>query len=325
MLGGDVSPALASERFMLPTDRMVVLPGEFQVRLREQGPPESEVLLLLHGSGSSLETWDSLSALFAGRYRLLAIDLPGHGLTGPDPQRDYSPARFAEVLDAVLDSVGVRSATIVGNSMGGWVAWNYARLRPTRVHRLVLIDAYGAPNQARVRLPFAFRLARWPIARNALLVCTPRSSVRSSLMQSVADPASIDDATVERTWLLLRRAGNRLAMLDHFATLQPNATADEMLAIRAPTLIVWGRRDQLIPWQNGAWFPEHIPDAKLVVLEEVGHLAMEESPWLVFEALSSFIEGGAHFESTPTESFVGSGGESASIHQTSPELASARL
>jgi pimeloyl-ACP methyl ester carboxylesterase len=208
----------------------------------------------------------------------LSVDLPGHGLTGPDPGRDYTAKRFAVVLDRVLDDARIDRATLVGNSMGGWVAWQYARLRPRRVAKLVLVDAYGAPNQAPIELPLAFKVARWPVMRHALLRITPRFAVADGLRQSSFDSSWINNSQIDRHWLLLRRAGNRRAMLDQFQVLQPNARASDISGIDAPTLVLWGAEDRLIPFQNGLWFAAHIKNSELHVLDRVGHLPMQESP-----------------------------------------------
>jgi pimeloyl-ACP methyl ester carboxylesterase len=273
----DASAGEVASLYSLPGDIFVEARG-MRVRVRDEGPRGAPAVVLLHGSAASLETWNAWTERLRGQYRLIRYDQPGHGLTGPHPGRDYSAAAYADVLHQVTERLGLDRFVLVGSSMGGWVAYHYAAAHPDRVERLVLIDAYGAPDQAEVRLPLGFRIARSPLLSPLLLRLTPREAVAAGLRDSVTDPARIDAATIDRHWAFLRYPGNRQAMIDQFQSMRPDARPQQMRLIGTPTLILWGAEDRLIPAANGRWFALHIPGSRLIVYPGSGHLPMEEAP-----------------------------------------------
>src|SRR6202048_4711749 len=139
------------------------------------GPP----LVLLHGFGSSLYTWDRWVRQLAGARRLIRLDLPGFGLTGPAPDGDYTAERYVRVVAALLDSLGVERTDIAGNSMGGRTALMFALAHPERVRKLILVDAGG---YAPMPPPALFKLAQTPIVGPFLIQhVTPRFVIRRNL------------------------------------------------------------------------------------------------------------------------------------------------
>ncbi len=131
-----------------------------KVHLRDQGPRDDpSPVVLLHGTSSSLHTWEGWAQALSGGRRVISLDLPGFGLTGPAPDGDYRIERYVAFMTAVLDALEVRHCVIGGNSFGGWVAWETALALPGRVDKLVLVDASGYPPTA-TSMPIGFRLAR---------------------------------------------------------------------------------------------------------------------------------------------------------------------
>ena len=120
------------------SDRWIDVDG-VTARVRLEGPEGAPVLVMVHGFGFSLETWDDWAEALAADYRVIRMDLPGHALTGPDPQRRYSVPETVEFVASLLDQLAVEEATIIGNSLGGLVSWRLAASRPDLVGRLVLI------------------------------------------------------------------------------------------------------------------------------------------------------------------------------------------
>jgi pimeloyl-ACP methyl ester carboxylesterase len=164
--------------------------------------------------------------------------------------------------------------------MGGGVSWHYARAHPERVTALGLIDAAGAPRWEAKTVPIGFRLARMPIARDLMAKVTPRSMVETSLRQSVSVQSIVTDAMVDRYWELLLYPGNRQATLDRFAlvhNVEP-ASKEALARITAPTLIMWGEEDGLIPVSSAKWFAGALPKAETVIYPGIGHVPMEELP-----------------------------------------------
>jgi pimeloyl-ACP methyl ester carboxylesterase len=244
-----------------------------RVHYRDEGsgPP----LVLIHGTSSSLHTWDRWAALLSPRRRVVRLDLPGYGLTGAAPDRDYSAARCARVIAALLDQLGIARADLAGNSFGGRIALTFALARPERVRDLVLVDAAGLSGQKPAAI---FRLARTPVVNRLLTVVTPRWLVKKNVREVYGDPARVDDALVDRYDDLTRAAGNRTALVDRL-TGPPDPDLDGRLGeVRAPVLLLWGGRDRWIPPSFGERFKEGIVGAKLVTYPDAGHVPMEELP-----------------------------------------------
>jgi pimeloyl-ACP methyl ester carboxylesterase len=273
------------------TSQYVDLGGGLVMHVRDVGPRDAPVLVLLHGSNASLHTWEEWAARLGSRWRIVTLDQIGHGLTGPSPARRYDAAAFVDTLTRLLDAKGIERAVIGGNSMGGGVAWRFALARPERVQGLLLVNAVGAPVAAQGSPPLGFRLARLPIAREAMLRFTPRALVASGLRDSVAQPDAIDDATIDLYWELLRFPGNRQATLDRFTTgRDPPADPAALARIAVPTLILWGEEDRLLPPDQGRWLADHIPGARLIVYPDTGHLPMEERPDATARDVAAWLE-----------------------------------
>jgi pimeloyl-ACP methyl ester carboxylesterase len=132
-----------------------VKPG-LAVHVRDEGPRNAPALLLVHGSNASLHTWEPWVARLSGHYRIISLDLQGHGLTGPDPAACYTPACMADTVEAVRARLGIPEMALAGNSMGGLVATSYALKHPDRVAALILVDASGAPIKADGPPPIGF-------------------------------------------------------------------------------------------------------------------------------------------------------------------------
>ncbi len=195
--------------------RFVTLADGAQVHVRDSGG-DGTPMILLHGSNSSLHTWEPLKAALGSGYRIVTLDLPGHGLTGATPTHRYDTAEMVATVDGVAEALGLERFILGGNSMGGGVSWNYALAHPDKVRALLLLDAGGMPlrdGEAKPKSNIGFRIMRSSFGRWLGGQITPRFLIAQSLEGSVADPARIDDATVDRYWELLRFPGNRAATM----------------------------------------------------------------------------------------------------------------
>lgn len=273
----DTDAAAMRAKYGGAPSQFVDLGGGITVHLRDEGPRDAPVVMLLHGSNADLHTWDAWTKRLIPHYRVVRFDQIGHGLTGPSPVRDYGPAAMVATTDRVAAKLGLARFVLVGNSMGGGVAWRYAAAHPDRLAGLVLIDASGAPDLRRQSLPLGFRIARTPGLRNAMLYLTPRAVIAKSIRQSVANQSIVTDAMIDRYWELLRYPGNRQATLDRFS--QPATFNDggRLPPIRTPTLILWGADDRLLPVSGAHWFADRIPGSRVIVYPGIGHLPMEET------------------------------------------------
>jgi pimeloyl-ACP methyl ester carboxylesterase len=179
-----------------------------RLHVRDEGPREVPALVLVHGLGASLHTWDPWVDALSTSFRVVRFDVPGHGLTGPDPSGDYSDERSRRLLAALLDSLALDRVTLVGHSMGGRVAWSFAAEEPERVAQLVLIapDGFASPGFAYDRpadVPAVLGVMRWVL---------PRPLLRANLAPAYAEPSRLSDAVAQRYHDLLRTPGNRDAL-----------------------------------------------------------------------------------------------------------------
>jgi pimeloyl-ACP methyl ester carboxylesterase len=275
----DRDPAELRAKYTTPASQFVDVGGGLSVHVRDEGKRDGPVLVLLHGSNASLHTWEPWVARLGSTYRIISLDQIGHGMTGPNPTRQYNAAAFVGILDAVMTKLNIPKFALAGNSMGGWVSWNYALAYPDKLTALILLDASGAPDAKPKAIPIGFRLAQSPIVRPVMTVFTPRSIIEASLKQTIVDEKLVTDAMVDRYWDMLRYPGNRQATGDRGGVRnRVLATPETMAKITMPTLILWGDRDSLIPVSAGRWFDTHIPNSTLIVYKNIGHIPMEETP-----------------------------------------------
>lgn len=274
----DVPVATLRAKYGSPASQFVeVMPG-LTVHLRDEGTRDGLPVVLLHGSNASLHTWEPWVARLGNRYRLISIDLPAHGLTGPAPDGQYTQAAYAKVVDAVAAELGLTRFVLGGNSMGGGVAARYAADHPARIAGLILVDASGAPYpKGEGDTPFVLRLVRLPVIRDIAAAITPRSLIAASLDGAVSVKSVMSPAAIDRYWELLRYPGNRVATIERFAQGYSFVTAPDLARIDAPALILWGREDRFIPVDSAAYFARHLPHRRTVIYDGVGHLPMEEA------------------------------------------------
>ncbi len=251
------------------------------VHYRDQGNPDGPPIVLLHGNSATLHTWDLLADRLGGKYRIITLTLPGHGLTGPNADHDYSFKGMEEAVNLVTDQLALDHFVLGGNSMGGWISWRYALAHPEKIDALLLLDASGMPLREGEEAPplnLAFRLLGNPMGRFILRYVTPRSALEKSLRQSVSVEDFIDDAVIDRYWELYRIPGNREASGERFLVDREPQFADRIGEITAPVLILWGAEDQLIYASAATTFAERLPQAETVIYDGVGHIPMEEAP-----------------------------------------------
>lgn len=267
-------------RWAPPPSRFIDVDG-LQVHLRDEGPAGDPVpIVLLHGTSASLHTWEGWAAALRGQRRVIRFDLPGFGLTGPNRENDYSTAAYVRFVRAVLDQLGVQRAVLVGNSLGGQVAWSVAAAMPQRIERLVLLDASGYPPESATSprsVPIGFRIAATPGLRVLVRNMLPRAVMESSVRNVYGDPAKVTPALVDLYSDMALREGNREAL---GRRMQQGYSADtsQLKDITAPTLVMWGGRDRLVPPEFGPRYARDIRNARLVVFPALGHIPHEEDP-----------------------------------------------
>ena len=278
-------------RWALPPSDFVDVAG-MAVHIRDEGPRGDPLpVVLVHGTGASLHTWEGWARGLRARHRVIRCDLPGFGLTGPLPDgsaRVYGGDDDARFMLDLMDRLGVRRFVIGGNSLGGEVAWRTATLAPERVAGLVLVDAAGLPVAAQ-QMPPGFAMARVPVLNRIGEHLLPRSLIERSLASVYGDPTRITPELVDRYFELTLREGNRRALTERIARWQPGRDAARLAGIRQPTLILWGGQDRLIPPEAAAIFQQRIAGSRLQVFEALGHVPHEEDPAQTLKPVADFL------------------------------------
>jgi pimeloyl-ACP methyl ester carboxylesterase len=270
--------------------------GPWQLHVRDSGPPSSgpgksdaqmdaQAVVLLHGFGSSLQTWDVWAQGLAATHRVVRIDLPGSGLSPPDPANDYRDERSLQLLNALLDDLGLPRINLVGHSMGGRIAWTFAAKFPERINKLVLVapDGYAS---------FGFEYGKpmeVPATMGLMRHVLPKPLLRMNLQAAYAQPESLSDTVTTRYHDLILAPGARQAMLDRLAQTVLQEPGPLLSQIRAPTLLVWGEADAMIPVSNARDYLQDLPDSRLVSWPKVGHLPQEEAAQLSLKAVVDFL------------------------------------
>jgi len=261
-----------------PSDFMYVK-GQF-VHFRDEGPRNDPVpLVLIHGTASSLHTWQGWVGDLRARKRVITFDLPGFGLTGPFggqyPRDDYRADNLARFTLDFLAALHVQRFAIGGNSLGVEVAWRVAAMAPSRVDRLILVDATGyafVPEH----VPVGFQLARVPGLNRIGEFLTPRSVVEDSVRDVYGDPSRVTGALVDRYFEMMTREGNRRALDLRMEVIASDLAPERIGTLKLPTLILWGAKDRLVPPVNAQRFHADIAASQLVIFPGLGHVPQEE-------------------------------------------------
>lgn len=274
-------------RWAQPPSQFIALDG-MQVHVRDEGPRDDpQPLVLIHGTSSSLHTWDGWASALRGGRRVIRFDLPGFGLTGPNAGNDYSMDAYVRFVAALLDQLGVARCVIGGNSLGGEVAWATAHAYPQRVAKLILVDAAGYRFES-ASVPIGFRIARTPGLRRVMTYLLPPGMVERSLRNVYGDPSRVTPELIDLYTDMARRAGNRGALGVRMTQAQTGREQD-IRDLKLPTLILWGGQDRLIPPAYAERFHADIAGSKLVMFEHLGHVPQEEDPASTVAALQAFL------------------------------------
>jgi pimeloyl-ACP methyl ester carboxylesterase len=252
------------------------------------GPP----LVFVHGLGGRWQNWLLNIPAFMGSHRVIALDLPGFG-ESQMPQEEISIRGYARILDELLDALGVDTADVVGNSMGGFVAAELALSFDTRVRRLVLVSAAGLSIENRRREPLLAGARLWAAgttwlgARSESVITRPRAR-RAGLQIVVRYPEKLSPALA---YELVQGTGTP-GFIPALEALLEHSYRDQLAKIEVPVLVVWGRNDMLVPRGDAREYVELIGDnARRVMFDDTGHVPMLERPTRFNAVLAEFLAG----------------------------------
>jgi pimeloyl-ACP methyl ester carboxylesterase len=260
------------------------------VHYRDEGlQTDSIPLVLIHGTGASLHTWEGWVKELKDHKRIVTFDLPAYGLTGPHYDRDYSTAFYVKFIDSLLQNLSISKFVIGGNSLGGGLAWNYTLKYPDKVEKLILVDASGPPSKAK-STPVAFKIAKLPLINSIVKYITPRWIAENSIKNVYVNDDRITNTLIDRYWELSLRLGNRQAFIDRMTAKKATNTFDSIGKISQETLLLWGDQDFLIPVSAAKKFEEKLLNDTLVIFKNLGHAPMEEDPKLTSHAVKMFLK-----------------------------------
>ncbi|MDE3153821.1 MAG: alpha/beta fold hydrolase [Acidobacteriota bacterium] len=273
--------------------RRVTVDG-IELNYRLDGPGgDGPTLLMIHGFGASLRSWDDICPFLASGCSIIRLDLKGSGLSAKPHDGRYRAADQATLIEHFLAQLGVTDVVLVGHSLGGAIALLICfdaieRALPFRVSGLILIDSAGYPQ----RLPFFVRAVRFPPTRLAFDLLPARFSVWFVLSRIFSVKSRVTSARVQMYAHDLDLPGGRAALRDVAESLSQNdgrQLASRLPAVRVPTLLIWGRNDPVIPLAHGERFNHDLASSELVILDDTGHVPHEERPAAVASHLSSFV------------------------------------
>lgn len=257
-----------------------------RLNVRDRGPRAAPAVILVHGFAGSLQTWDAWADGLAVDRRVIRFDLPGSALSAPDPTGRYTDARTGQVLIALMDQLGIERASIVGHSVGGRIAWTFAAQHPERVDKLVLVapDGFASPGFDYGRAPEVSAL--FGLMRYVL----PKPLLRMQLNKTFADTDFVTDERVALNQDLLRAPGSRDALLARGGQTVLIDPVPLLRTIQAPTLLLWGEQDEMIPTGNAADYLAALPNARLVTFDKTGHLPQEEAAARSLAVVEKFLD-----------------------------------
>jgi pimeloyl-ACP methyl ester carboxylesterase len=289
--GPDIPYASLEAKYAGAGSHFVDLPGGFHVHYQEEGDPGLPLLVLLHGFGDSFTSWDGWVRELGGRFHIIRLDFPGHGLTRAPEGYRLRGDDLADFVDAFAEKLALPRFAVAGNSMGGGVAWQLAVRHPERIDALILVDAAGFPNEKPpAEIPLAFRILQYRIGRLLLSNIDNRFLIDEGLKKDVYDPAVITPAFVDR-WAEFQRApGHRAILMAIDLRGQTQATPELLGRINVPTLVLHGESDVLIEPAGARKFAAAIPGAKLITYPHVGHLPQVEIPQRSAADVAAFLQ-----------------------------------
>ena len=286
---------VVNARYTSPSSQFMIMENGSRIHYRDEGKRRGETILLLHGSNASLHTWEPWVEFLGDEYRVVTLDLPGHGLTGAVPDKDYTTGAQLKVLGAVVEHLALPDFILGGNSMGGGVSWRYALSHHNKVKALILIDAVGLPEwqhaAGKKNTPLVFKLMAQSWFRLIAVKLDSYYLVKWGVEAAYNNSPVVTDELIMRYYELLLRRGTRHATVTRYSSIeQSNGVTYDLSKITQPALILWGEEDSFVPLETAHRFTKVMPNTRLVTFAGVGHIPMEEAPEKSAKSVLKFLQ-----------------------------------
>ncbi len=282
----DLPPEAIDSKYTNADSRFIEVGGIMaHCQMTGQGQP----IILLHDAQSSLLTWSVWAKSLSDKYRVICVDLPGFGLTGPHPRGSYSAFMYVDFLDSLSEKLELNKFSLAGNGLGAQIAWQFAAEKPGKIDKLILLAPTGFEEKSKSLVNL---MASTPVLNRVLWTITPRSIIRIFLEEVYADDSLVTDSLVNRHFELFLRTGNRKAFTDRASVRDNRPPVLELIKkITAPTLILWGAEDSRISPEFAYEFHQRMKTSDLRIYPNTGHWPQEENPLKTSGDVRDFLEG----------------------------------
>jgi pimeloyl-ACP methyl ester carboxylesterase len=276
-------PELPARQLASADDRFANVDG-LELRYRTYGErlPGKPNLILLHGFANSLQSFRLLAPLIAGDYYVVALDMPGFGLSAKPADHDYHNTAQAKIVSAFAQVIGLDNYVIGGHSLGGTIAL-YVAVSDPRVSGLVLMN----PGIITTGVPEITRYLPWPVPRVMAKTFGTNNFRESFLKRSFMNPAIVTPQVLSDMMLAPRSEGYLSGMTSMMGQYEAGKEVAMLADVKVPTLIVWGERDRSKSMQELAELRRRLPGAKVVTAPGSGHYVQEEAPDVVAAGLKA--------------------------------------
>ncbi|MEM7130525.1 MAG: alpha/beta hydrolase [Chloroflexota bacterium] len=303
----DLSKAQLSE-YISGESEFITLPNGATMHYRDEGNPDGPVLVMVHGGFGALHNWEGWIPYLKDDYRLISMDLLGHGLTGLYPDNIYTRISVRDTIHMLLQELNLNRYTVAGNSWGGGIALEMGLEYPDEVEGLILVDSEGIPNSEegydvstltdeKPTTPDDPRFATLSWMEKLGSKFIGPAVVRSTLDSMIYNKDLITDEFVNYFGRIIRFDGNREAQILMFRQglhqVSQNGPQDllpRLGELQMPTLVVHGKQDTLVPLRVSETFDANIANSELAIIDEAGHMPMIEKPEETAQAVVAFFE-----------------------------------
>ena len=282
----DVPAAEVEAAWATPPSQFVSIDG---VRLHYRDEGDGPVVVLLHANYASLFMWEPWAEVLRDRYRVIRLDLPAHGLTGPEPNGNYRLERIQALFEGFVDTLALPRFTVVGASLGGTVAMRYTVDHPDRVERLILIS----PGSLEPRVRGRTTPAQVPAVADVLAWVLPRAFTEYLIANDYGDPERLTPDVVNEWYAMWMREGNRKAMLSLLRQYVSGGVEDKIRAVNVPVLLIWGEANRRVPVAlayETRDLMQSSPEVELEILPTVGHMLVQEAPQQSAEIVLRYLD-----------------------------------
>jgi len=283
----DIPAEELEARYINEASRFINIDG-VRIHLRDEG--EGPAIVLIHANFANLLGWEPWVDALKDSYRVIRFDMTSHGLTGPDPTGDYTQERTLELIEKLIDAMGLERLSIAGTSMGGTMAIHYTHRHPERIEKLILLSPGSLEGKERKEGP----RGEVPDAAYVLTYIMPRALPEFMLRSGFGDESKLSDELIDRWYDMWMREGQREAQLDRLKQYKAGDIDNVIRELEAPTLLLWGEANTTANFEQAFEFQELLENTEslyMITYPGVGHMAVQEAGVETGRDVRAFLDG----------------------------------